>query len=190
MDYKKNELPEFLDKLKSVIVEMERAIIGRGKYELCKQFKKMEKTEDEWFRKMTFAQRQAHMKRLSSLAVGSKVKAPLLNSLSKPSQSVEPSNKQCCSRQLFPQSHPSRDSLHKLSVSVDEFSDSVSIPSDVLNAIWNKAGELLSDSKAICMVPGGHCKDRIVKRSSSPTPHVIVTKKSGQFACDDKCPNW
>lgn len=108
MDYKKNELPEFLDKLKSVISdqesEMERAIIGRGKYELCKHFKKMEKTEDEWFRKMTLAQRQAHMKRLSSLAVGSKVKVPLLNSLSESSKSVELSNKQYCSRKLFPQS--------------------------------------------------------------------------------------
>lgn len=40
------------------------------------------------------------------------------------------------------------------------------------------------------MVLGGHCKDRIVKSSSSPTPHVVRAKKSGQFACDDKCPNW
>ena len=43
----KNELPTFLDKLKSVIddqqCEVERAIIGRGKYELCKQYKKLEK---------------------------------------------------------------------------------------------------------------------------------------------------
>ena len=44
VDYKKNELPDFLDKLKSVINEqereLERAIIGRGKYEFCKQLKK------------------------------------------------------------------------------------------------------------------------------------------------------
>ena len=44
MDYKKNELSEFLDKLKSLIdnqeKEMEKAIIGRGKYELCEQFKR------------------------------------------------------------------------------------------------------------------------------------------------------
>ena len=39
MDYKKHE---FLDKLKSLIddKEMEKAIIGRGKYELCEQYRK------------------------------------------------------------------------------------------------------------------------------------------------------
>lgn len=42
MNYKKNELPEFLDMLKSMIddqeSEMERAVIGCGKYALCGQF--------------------------------------------------------------------------------------------------------------------------------------------------------
>ena len=56
MDYKKHELPEFLDKLKSLIDdqerEMEMAIIGRGKYELCEQYKRLEKA-DEWFMRMT-----------------------------------------------------------------------------------------------------------------------------------------
>ena len=106
MDYQKKELPEFLDKLKSVVddqeCEMERSIIGGGKYELCEKFKKMEKTEEEWFMKMNLSQSQAHIRRLSSIAVGSKAKAPRLSLLSKP-QSVDLSNKSCCSRQLFPQ---------------------------------------------------------------------------------------
>ena len=59
----------------------------------------------------------------------------------------------------------------------------------MLNAIWNKAGEILHEDNAICMVPGGNCEDRIVKSGSSSTPHIVTAKKSGQYACDDKCPN-
>ena len=40
------------------------------------------------------------------------------------------------------------------------------------------------------MVPGGNCKDCFVKSSSSSTPHVVTAEKSGQYTCDDKCPNW
>ena len=57
-----------------------------------------EKAEDEWFMRMTPAQRQAHLKRLSSLTVVSKVKAPRFNSQTK---NAVQSDKPCCSRQLF-----------------------------------------------------------------------------------------
>ena len=64
------------------------------------------------------------------------------------------------------------------------------IPAAVLDAIWSKAGDIISDSMAMCAVPGGHQKDCIVKSSSSLIPHVVSAKKSGQYSCDDKCPNW
>ena len=58
MDYKKHELPEFLDMLKSLIDDqMKKTLTGRGKCELCEQYKRLEKAEDEG---MTPAQRQAH----------------------------------------------------------------------------------------------------------------------------------
>ena len=101
MDYKKHELPEFLDKLKCLIDDqekMEKAIIGRGKYELCEQYKRLGKSGSEWFMRMTPAQRQARLKRLSSLSVMAKEKAPWFSSLSK---RVDQSEKPCCSGQLF-----------------------------------------------------------------------------------------
>ena len=39
------------------------------------------------------------------------------------------------------------------------------------------------------MVPGGNPKDRVVKSSSDPHPHVVIAKKMGQYSCDDQCPN-
>ena len=122
--------------------EMEKAVIGRGKYELCEQFKKLEKREDEWFTKMTHGQRQAHLKRLSLVGVVSNVKAPRSNSLALAKQVVL-SDKPCCSRQLFPPTQLIKEaqSSTNLSVSISELSDSVVIPTAVLDAIWSKAGE-------------------------------------------------
>lgn len=46
VNYKKSELPEFLEKLRSVIdeqeKELERAIIDCGQYQLCNEYKKLE----------------------------------------------------------------------------------------------------------------------------------------------------
>ena len=60
----------------------------------------------------------------------------------------------------------------------------------MLNAILIKAIELLNDEKSICMVPGGNSKDRIVKSSSGPCPHIVTAKETGHYACDGECPNW
>lgn len=43
VDYKKSELPQFLEKLRSAMEEqkeLERAIINRGKYQLCDEYKR------------------------------------------------------------------------------------------------------------------------------------------------------
>ena len=51
--YRKSELPVLIDKLKEVIEEqdneVERAVIGRGKYELCSEYKRLECDEQQWF---------------------------------------------------------------------------------------------------------------------------------------------
>ena len=68
VDYKKNELPSFLEKLKEVIDdqerELERAIIDRGKYQLCAQFSHLTRLENKWFLKMSAEERQAHLRRV------------------------------------------------------------------------------------------------------------------------------
>lgn len=179
VEYKKSELPEFLEELRKVIDEqeheLERAVINKGKYRLNAQHRKFEIAEDHWFLKMSLAQKESHIKVLS-LQVGSKVAAPRLNVALKHS---DHSTKPSCSRQLFPQSQSS-DRL--LSIEVGHFCDSVLIPRSVLDAIWKKASELLKDTNSICMVPGGNSKDRIVKSNSGPRPH-IVTEENWTIIC-------
>ena len=133
VDYKKNELPEFLKQLKNVIDEqqheLERAIINKGKYRLIVEFRKLEIREDHWFLKMSKSQREAHVKKILSLQVGRKVAAP---SLSIAFSSYDQTSKPCCSRQLFTES---KSSAGVLSIDVQCFSNSVLIPSSVLDAI-------------------------------------------------------
>ena len=51
VDYKKSDVPVFLDNLKAVIDEqqreLERAIVDKGKYRFRQRFKGLVKTEDE-----------------------------------------------------------------------------------------------------------------------------------------------
>ena len=193
VDYKKSELPVFVDKLQSVIDEqereLERAVIDRGKYKLCEQFKKLEVKEEDWFMKMTLAQRKRHVQRVVLLSHDFKNTAPRSSSLSAVAENVIDSNKPTCSRYLFPEKHSSESTNKALSVDVLQFSGSVLIPKTVLDAIWVKACDLLNDTNAMCTVPGReNSKDRMVKSNSGPRPHIVTARKTGQYVCE--CPNW
>lgn len=65
VDYKRNELPQFLDHLKALIDEQEheiqKAIVNRGKYALKSEYKKFKKSKDEWFLKMNETDRVHHL---------------------------------------------------------------------------------------------------------------------------------
>ena len=60
-EYKRNDLPVVLVKVKELIQEQDeeikKAVIGRGKYVVNSEFKKCVKTEEEWFVKMKEAER-------------------------------------------------------------------------------------------------------------------------------------
>ena len=68
VEYRKNELPVFLDQLKEAIDEqereVERAVIDRGKYRFRSDYRYLVKHESNWF-KMTASQRQAHLNKVS-----------------------------------------------------------------------------------------------------------------------------
>ena len=57
VDYKRNELPVFLEKVRELIQEqddeIEKAVISRGKYVVNPEFKRLVKTKQEWFTKRT-----------------------------------------------------------------------------------------------------------------------------------------
>ena len=75
-----------------------------------------------------------------------------------------------------------------LSVSVNSFCSQVVVQEHILDAIWRKAAELLKEDGSIVEAPGG--TGFLVKSNSHPRPHHVTLKKSGQYCCDNECPNW
>ena len=73
VNYKRNELPVFLEKIKELIREqdsdIEKAVIDRGKYKINPEFKKLSKTEEEWFTKMKEGDRIRHLQRFSTFKI-------------------------------------------------------------------------------------------------------------------------
>lgn len=76
-----------------------------------------------------------------------------------------------------------------LSVSVDQFSDSVRVPRNCLEGIWCKAVELLNTKDAIVSAPGV-ANGKLVLSVSGKKPHLVTARKGGAFSCDSDCPNW
>ena len=72
VDYKKTDLPIFIEKLKELEKEqqseLERAVIGRGKYKLGEQYKFLEVPENKWFH-MSVQQRKDHLSKLQTVTV-------------------------------------------------------------------------------------------------------------------------
>ena len=71
-----------------------------------------------------------------------------------------------------------------------EFTKQVSVPEMVLESIWKKASRLLTTPNAIASAPGLDLKSHSVMSSSGQRPHLVSTKKTGQYICDKACGNW
>lgn len=67
VNYKQSELPEFLQKLEELVhgeeQDVEKAVIGCGKYELQSQYQSWHISETQWFTIAT-AQPEQHLKRV------------------------------------------------------------------------------------------------------------------------------
>ena len=172
VDYKKNELHMFINHLKQLADEqeneIERAVIGRGKYRFHEQYRHLEVKESEWF-KMNSDQRQRHMKKAASthLSTGSGRLLPLPGA---PESSVG--------------------NVSQLSVSAEHFHFGLKIPLAAVQGIWNKAEELLREPNAISAALGCDSKSRMVRSRSGKRPHLVTSTKQGMYVCDNDCPNW
>jgi len=60
----------------------------------------------------------------------------------------------------------------------------VTTPTAVLEGIWKKAAELLSDPHKLVPAPGCSPLARMVASKTSKRPHLVTPGKDGRFACD------
>ena len=175
VNYKKNKLPQFLQKYRELVNDEERqvenAVIGRGNYELHSQYKSWHITETKWFT-MSAAQREQHLAKFARASLSDVSNADGFSGCV-----------QVASITL------GRDvSLSSvLSVNLDSFSNDVCVPRNCLEGIWNKASEILKTKDSIVAAPG---ITKFVLSYSSSKPHLVVPRQGSIFACDSDCPNW
>ena len=173
VSYKSHQLIQFMEHLKAVVDEqdreVQRAVIGWGKYRFKEQYSSLQIPESQWF-KMMEKQRSDHiMKRVantkvivSSIAVDPSVTSPVAD--------------------LEASKH--------LSIDVNTVAASVSVPLECLKGIWQKAEELLNSQHGMSPAPGQPEEARMVLSRSGKRPHLILPCKRGHFKCDSDCLNF
>lgn len=167
VDYKRNELPVFVSQLKEMVDEqereLERALIGRGKYKFRKEFHFLEIPEGDWFR-MSKAQRENHMKKVQRVCLNAGTSQVM-------DEIISISNSQ------FP-------------VTPEEFHSGLKIPLQSIQGIWKKASELINNPTAISPAPGYGPECKVVMSRHGKRPHLVTKGKGNKFSCDNDCPNW
>ena len=185
VDYMRNELPVFIDKVKELAaeqqMELERAVVGRGKYQFQEKYRFLQVTESKWFT-MNAQQRTKHLSKVQSLAV----------------TEVHDSTPECAvalSATTLPRTHleghtASPSSPSDLSVDVLSAAQGMTVPLTCMEGIRRKASELLRDPSAMVAAPGQSLEARMVLSYSGSTPHLVTPVKGGGYSCDSSCPNW
>ncbi len=179
VNYQRSELPEFLQKLRGLALdqerEVEKSVIGRGKYELRSQYLSFHVPETKWFT-MTTLQREQHLKRFAGASLSDVSQGEDAGESGSNSASI------CLGRDTSLSS--------SLSVPISTFANAVRVPRNCLEGIWNKAAELLKTNDAIVPAPGVGADAKFVLSYRGNKPHLVIPKKGGSFACDSDCPNW
>ena len=173
MNFKSHQLVDFVQHMKEVVDEqdreVERAVIGRGKYRFRQKYRYLQIAESSWF-KMSEKQREGHMKKVSA----TKVLPQSEHSADEGSSATQ-----------------STSSLGRpVSVDVNVVAAKVSVHLDCLKGIWKKAEELLQSPTSMSPAPGQPESARMVISRGGKRPHLVVPSKGGRFKCDSDCINF
>lgn len=179
--YKRNELPQFVAKLRELCDEqereVERAVIRRGKYRLRPQYKQLEVDEGKWF-SMSQDQRLSHLKKFSATEVSS-IDCPEAITFCGRIGSLTPPTPACID-----------DDFSSVLSDLLPVASHVGLPISAVDAIGKKAIDILKTADGIVPAPG-HGKDsRMVLSRSGKMPHLVSIKKNGGMACDKDCPQY
>ena len=195
--YKASEWPEFNANLKRLIdakrEEVIRALSGRGQYRLQPQYSHLGVDELKWQR-MRPDQRKKLIRKFDEAALCSPMYSannPKSTVESNVSQSVTSSqislSESSCVYQSSGASSSSPPSS-KLSIGAD--GSGLNLHKEVLSGMWEKADKLISMERGLQRAASSDNSAWSVQSFSSPVPHFVTSKESGQFMCDPQCPQW
>ena len=179
VDYKKNELPQFVEKMRSLVCEqqdeLQRAVYGRGKWKFRSAFRYLELSEAEWFSMLPVERKQYISTRVQNTFLeDGQATGDVID--------VEPAT-------VVPSTSADFTSEIRsgLSIDVKSFCHGIDIPFQSLQGIWSKAEELLSSSDNLTPAPGHGAAARMVRSTTGTRPHLVKPGKGGRFLCDSEC---
>ena len=179
-------LKELVDAKRAEII---RALSGRGQYRLKAKYSYIGIDQTEWQKKRP-DQRKAIIKRLDecTLIVNEWLQCnntPSTSDIHKESSIV-----------YIEDGADSNNKDKELSTSYDKLeitaadSGITTLHQSVLAPMWEKANKLLKLERGIQRAASSDPNAWCVQSSSSPVPHFITSKDTGQFLCDSQCPQW
>jgi hypothetical protein len=154
-NYTKQQLSTFVSTMKSFVLEqqaeVEKSIIGVGKYRIRECYKSLEVLDGTWWRPMNEQQRKARIKKFNNqVAIA-----------------TEDDDGECPLTNSNVQHH------HQLSVAEEVAVVKLNLSVEIVTGIWQKAALLVADETSICTVPGGSKEDWHVLSKSGLQPHLV-----------------
>ena len=163
VEYKRNELPVFIQKLKELASdqrkEFERAIINQGNFKLRDCYSFMIIPQEKWC-KMSEDAHKAHLRKFHQISV------------------IDASQEPCASSIV----------LQNLSVDFVSIASHCILPNGLLQSIWDKASRSLNTSGAMAPASGHPPEARTVQSTFKTGFHLVVPGSSCKFSCD--CANY
>ena len=160
VEWKESKLPVLIHHLQSIANEhqelVQKAVISKEEWKFCREYQSLQVDEHTWFSKMTLESRQQHIQKVQSTKL-------IANNSSHSNDSV----------------------ASRITISFNVLKD-CDISHVTLAGIWHKASQLIENDHVICVTWSDCGKDRLVKSSSSDTPHLVTLKK-GLYVCDSRC---
>ena len=178
VNFTKQQWPAFNDSMKEFVGqqqrEVEKAIVGGGKFVLWDAYKCFEVTEAGKWWKMTEEQRKLHLRKFHQHFLGS-------SSSVTSSMTTSKKGKERKSTTKVTPCH----STPKL----NEAPTLPGLPQETIRGIWSKANSLLATPSSIVQIPGGGPKDRFVLSTSGSEPHAVRSRSSAKhgYTCSDRC---
>lgn len=154
---KSSHLPEFVDKMKELMIEqhteIENAVASQGEYRVVPKYRNLACDRKKWFN-MTEKQRDNKI----SHFMKAKVEFGNANSWDEDTRSL--------------QSTPL---------------DSLDLPPHLRKTIWTNANSIFVDNTAIVQAPGDSTAYIVKSLSGQKPHYVHPSKSGGGFLCDDEC---
>ena len=173
VSFQKQDVLQFVNDLEECVQEqqneVDKAILGLGRWSLAGNYSSMRVSADSWFGTMSHVD-----------------KVEAVNSFH---STLHSSDALTTSKSLLNEPQNVAESGRNLSISYMFISNTLS--DGELQSLWSKASRLLSEAKVL-KAPGSDGNTWWVSSDSSPSPHIVTKSKTntGRYMCDKQCVGW